>query len=193
MSERYRMKSRRVISREWGTFSIYEIDYLTSSGKWQRQEREIYDRGHAAAILLHDSARDKVVLVRQFRLPVALDGDDGFLLEVCAGLIDAGETPDETARREAFEETGLSVTDIEHVSTCYASPGSVTELMNLYIGAYDGPPPSGGGEGDHDEDVETIELPVSEALKMLQDKKIRDAKTVILLQHLALQSRSTAG
>lgn len=187
MSARYRIKSRRIVSQEWGTFSIYDIDYLTSSGDWQHQEREVYDRGHAAAILLHDSARDRVVLVRQFRLPVALDDGDGFLLEICAGLIDEGETAEACARREAFEETGLTVTGIEHVSTCYASPGSVTELMHLYVGAYDGPLPVEGGEGDHDEDVQAIELTVAEALQMLKDKNIRDAKTILLLQHLALQ------
>jgi GDP-mannose pyrophosphatase NudK len=149
--------------------------------------RETYDRGPAAAILLHNPACGKVILVRQFRFPVYAEGKQGWLLEVCAGLLD-GDAPETCARREAEEESGYRVKTIRHAFDTEMSPGSVIETISCFVGTYgeDSRVSTGGGLEAEGEDIEVIELPLTEALAMIDDGMITDAKTILLLQWLAL-------
>ena len=105
MDDRIKIVSSRTLSDDWGTLTKTTLDFRRSDGSWQRQDREIYDHGSAAALLLYCKSAHSVVLTRQFRLPVHLEGDGGLLIEVCAGLLD-GDAPEVCARREAEEETG---------------------------------------------------------------------------------------
>jgi nudix-type nucleoside diphosphatase (YffH/AdpP family) len=180
--------SEKILARSWGTLRLYEIDYLHSDGSRQVLKREVYDHGHAAAVLLHDPARDTVALVRQFRLPAQLNGAEPYLIEVCAGLLD-GDDPETCARREALEETGITVTSLRAAFNTIVSPGSLTETIACFIGTYDGPafPGNGNGLKHEGEDIEMIELSFDTAFAMIASGQIVDAKTIALLQALKLE------
>ncbi len=163
-------------------------------GSWQEQVRETYDRGNGCAILLRDPARDMVLLVRQFRFPAwanpgpADAAGRGYLIEVVAGLVE-GRDPAEAVRAEAAEEAGVTVGAARLVMDCYMSPGSVTERVSLFIANYTARDRTGAGGGliEEGEDIGLIEIGFDDALAMVADGRIADAKTVILLYRAALE------
>jgi len=176
------------LSDQWYVLKKYTFDYLRQDGARQRQVREVYDRGNGAAILLYHRARRSVVLTRQFRLPAYLNGlADGMLIEAAAGLLDA-MAPAERIRMEAEEETGYRIDKVEKVFEAYMSPGSVTEKLHFFIAEIDDAQQVGAGGGvmAEGEDIEVLELPFEEAMEMIKRGKIVDGKTIMLLQHAAL-------
>lgn len=188
MRDRIRVISEEVLSHSWGLLKRTAFSFRRNNGEWQSQVRETYDRGAAAAVLLHDPDRDTVVLIRQFRFPIYAEGREGWLLEACAGLVDAGETPEACARREAEEEAGYRLGSMTKAFDADMSPGSVIETVSCFIGSY-APTArisAGGGLANEGEDIEVIELPLATALSMIADGRITDAKTILLLQYLAL-------
>lgn len=180
-----------VIADAWYVLRRATFEHRLPDGSWRREQREAYDRGNGVCALLHDPVRDTVLLVRQYRLPAHLnDHPDGMLLELPAGLIDAGEDAAEAIRRELVEEVGHDVSDLRRLWQLYMSPGSVTEHVTFYAGTYgeqtrvgDG----GGADGEH-EDVDVVELAVTDAAHMVESGEIVDAKTVLALQHLLMTS-----
>lgn len=121
-----------LLSDNWYTLKTYTFELLRRDGRWQEQSREAYDRGNGAVILLYSREKKTVVLIRQFRFPVWINGHDGFLIEAAAGLLD-NASPEERIIAEAQEETGFRVTRIEPVFTAYMSPGSVTEKLYFLL------------------------------------------------------------
>jgi nudix-type nucleoside diphosphatase (YffH/AdpP family) len=103
-----------LLSDNWGTLTKYSIEYQRGDGTWQPQLREVYDRGNAAVILLVDPDRGTVILTRQFRFPIYLDGGDPGSIEACAGLLE-GDDPETCARKEAEEESGYRVETVTHL------------------------------------------------------------------------------
>ncbi|EML0456628.1 NUDIX domain-containing protein [Klebsiella michiganensis] len=180
-----------LLSDNWYTLKKYTFELLRRDGRWQEQSREAYDRGNGAVILLYNREKQTVVLVRQFRFPVWINGHDGFLIEAAAGLLD-NASPEARIVAEAEEETGFRVTRIEPVFTTYMSPGSVTEKLYFFIAEYsaDDRRGDGGGLATEGEDIEVLEWPLEKALQAIREGEIVDAKTIMLLQHLAL-NRST--
>jgi nudix-type nucleoside diphosphatase (YffH/AdpP family) len=159
-----------------------------ATGDWVTKVAETYDRGNGATILLYDPERRTVLLTRQFRYPVYVnDHPDGMLLETAAGLLDADD-PETAIRREAIEETGHEVLELEHVFDLYMSPGSVTERIHFYAARYS--PATAlhavGGLHDEGEHIDVVELPFDRALAAIGDE-IVDAKTIILLHWAALR------
>lgn len=153
-----------------------------------RHKREVYDRGNGATILLYNRDKKTVVLTRQFRIATYVNGNqDGLLIEACAGLLDDDE-PEVCARKEAIEETGFEVGEVEKVFELYMSPGGVTELISFYFAEYDDSQRANAGGGIDDEDIEVLEIPFSRAMEMMKTGEIRDGKTVILLQLLAMRN-----
>ncbi|WP_331767292.1 NUDIX domain-containing protein [Embleya sp. NBC_00896] len=193
---RVRIRDVEVLSCDWYVLRKTTFDYQHGDGHWSREQRENYDRGDGAAILLYDLGRRTVLLTRQFRLPAYVNGHpDGLLIEAAAGLLD-GDAPEDAIRREAAEETGHTVGAAEHVFAVYMSPGSVTERLHFFAAPY-GPATAtadGGGIAAEGEDITTVELPFTEALAMIHDGAIADAKTIMLLQWAALSGpfRDTA-
>ena len=187
MADDFRILSDELLSDNWGTLTKYTFELRQRDGATRRHVREVYNRGHAAVILLCNPAANTVVLCRQFRLPVHLSGDDGWLIEACAGLLD-GDDPETCARKEAEEETGYRPHTVRHAYDSYMSPGSVTEKLSFFIGEYD--PSSkistGGGLAHEGEDIEVIEIAFPEAMAMIARGEIIDAKTIMILQHAAL-------
>ncbi|EGT5712716.1 NUDIX domain-containing protein [Cronobacter dublinensis subsp. dublinensis] len=187
--EKVRIIGTQTLSDDWYVLKKYTFDYQRHDGQWQRQSREAYDRGNGATILLYNRAERCVVLTRQFRLPVFLNGYDGLLTETAAGLLDDAE-PEARIRAEAEEETGYLVENVEKVFEAYMSPGSVTEKLYFFVGEYH---PTrrrgaGGGVAEEGEDIEVVKMPIDEALRAVRDGEIVDAKTIMLLQYAALNA-----
>lgn len=185
--DRVRIVDTTVLSDNWYVLRKVTFDYLRRDGSWQRQSRETYDRGNGATILLHNPATGNVVLTRQFRMPAFVNGHDGMLIEAAAGLLDQA-SPEERIRAEVEEETGYRVRNLRKVFEAFMSPGSVTEKLYFYLGEYDDSTRigKGGGIAEEGEDLEVIEMPLSEALAAIGRGEIVDGKTIMLLQHAAL-------
>jgi len=188
VNEKVRVLGETVLSNNWGLVKKTTIELKRRNGEWQRQERETYDRGDGAGVLLYNREKRTVVLTRQFRFPVFVHGEPGYLIEVVAGKLD-GDHPVTTAKKEAEEESGYRVHDVELVLNAYMSPGSVTEKLSLFLAEYDADTKvsAGGGLEDEGEDIEVLELGIDAALQMIETGEIADAKTIMLLQHVRLK------
>ena len=186
MDDVVRVREVRVLSDDWYVLRKTTFDHRRRDGSWQTLNRETYDRGNGAAILLHDPARGLVLLTRQFRYPAYVNGHPEPLVEVVAGLLD-DRTPEEAIRREAEEEAGCRISPPRRVFEAFMSPGSVTERLVFFIAAYDATErAAGGGDRSEGEDIEVLEMSLPEALEMVARGKIVDGKTIMLLQHAAL-------
>lgn len=187
------IKSVTELARHWGRLDTYEVSHAKRDGGAQTVHREVYDHGSAAAVLLHAPGPDTIILTRQFRLPPHLNGDPAWLVEVPAGLLD-GEPPAVAARREAIEETGYEPADLQFVFDAYMSPGSLTEKCACFLASYTPGQPvaTGGGLAAEGEDIEVFEIGFAAALAMIEAGDIVDAKTIMLLQALALRQLAGA-
>ena len=185
-----RVTDVEVVSDGWHVLRRTTFDYRGRDGSWTTQARETYDRGNGATVLLYDPEARTLLLTRQFRFPVYVNGHpDGMLIETPGGLLDdEDEHPELTARREVVEETGHTIGDVQHVFDVYMSPGSVTERVSFYAAAYGSSTRTheGGGLDEEGEDIEIVELPFRRALEMIRTGEINDAKTIMLLQWAAL-------
>lgn len=183
----------KLLSDNWYHLHRVTFDYTDSKGHTERMNREVYDRGNGATILLYDPKRDVVVLVRQFRMPAYKNGHHGYLIETPAGLLD-GHQPEEAIRREAIEETGYQVRDVRFLFKCFMSPGAVTEIIHFFAAIIDTSDrvAEGGGLDEEHEDIEVLEVPLADALSMIGTGEICDGKTIMLLQWAAL-NRATLG
>lgn len=183
--ERVRMVGEQVLSDDWYLLRKVTFDFRRLDGSWQRQAREVYDRGNGAVILLYNAAQSTVLLTRQFRMPAYLNGcRDGLLIEACAGLLD-GDDPAACIRREAEEETGFRIRAPRQVFAAYMSPGSVTERLHFFVAEYEERDrvSAGGGDATEGEEIETLEMSLDEALRMIDSDAIQDGKTIMLLQY----------
>lgn len=184
---RIEVVEKKLLSDNW--YHLYRVtfDYAGASGVTERMTREAYDRGNGATILLYDRERDVVVLVRQFRIPAYLNDHHGFLIETPAGLLD-GDNPEEAIRREAVEETGYQVRGVRFLFKCFMSPGSVTETIHFFAALVDTSDRigKGGGLDEENENIEVLDIKLTDALAMIESGEICDGKTVMLLQWAAL-------
>ena len=187
ISDRVRVKDVRVLSHARYLLKSTTFDYRRGNGEWQTQTREIYDRGNAATLLPYNLADGTVVLVRQFRFPAYVNGYDDLLIEAAAGMLD-NASPEQRIRAEAEEETGYRLHDVKKVFEAFMSPGAVTEKLHFFVAEYDSSMrvSSGGGLADEGEDIEVLQLAIDEALTMITDGRIVDAKTIMLLQYAVL-------
>jgi GDP-mannose pyrophosphatase NudK len=188
MNSKVQIKKIDLLSDNWYTLRKYTLDYQRSDGTWEEQQREAYDRGNGAAILLYNRKKKTVVLTRQFRLPTYINGNEsGMLIEACAGLLDL-DSPEACIQREAEEETGYRLSEVHNIGQAYMSPGSVTEILHLFVAEYSDEMKTGQGGGleDEQENIEVLELPFAHAMEMVDSGEIKDAKTILLLQHAKL-------
>jgi nudix-type nucleoside diphosphatase (YffH/AdpP family) len=187
ISDRIRVKDVRLLSDNHYTLKTTTFAWRRTNGEWQTQHRETYDRGNGATLLPYNLGQRRVVLVRQFRYPAYVSGYDDLMIEAVAGLLD-NESPEARIRAEAEEESGYRLRDLRKVFEAFMSPGAVTEKLHFFVAEYepDMRIGSGGGNPDEGEDVEVLELSIDEALAMIGDGRIVDAKTIMLLQYAAL-------
>ncbi|MFB2562572.1 NUDIX domain-containing protein [Rhizobium sp. IMFF44] len=183
--------SERTLADQWTRLSTFEVDYTDSQGEKHRLKREVYHRTPAACILLYDPKREMVVLVRQYRLPSHLVGLPDRMIEVPAGLLD-GDDPEAAIRREAMEETGFRVRDVRFLFKAMTSPGAVTEVIHFFAAVIDTSDrvADGGGLAEEHEDIEVLDVRLSDAMAMIERGDIYDAKTIMLLQWAALNVAS---
>ncbi|MEM7573952.1 MAG: GDP-mannose pyrophosphatase NudK [Bacteroidota bacterium] len=188
-NDRIKIKETELLSDNWYTLNKVTYEYQKSSGEWETHQREAYDRGNGAAILLYNRKQGTVILTRQFRLPTYVNGNpDGMMIEVAAGLLDALH-PEDCIRREAEEETGYQIKEVTKVFEAYMSPGSVTEILYFFVAEYDQEMKvsAGGGLDEEQEHIEVVELDFEQAYKMIASGEIKDAKTIMLLQYAKLE------
>lgn len=173
-----------------GYFRIdrYHLRHRKFDGGWtDEMTREIFERGHAAAVLLYDPERDAVVLIEQFRPGAYAAGLDPWLVEVVAGIIEEGETPEEVVRREAVEEAGRRIVALHPIGTFLPTPGGSTETVTLFCGRCDSRGAGGIHGLDHEhEDIRVLTLSRPEALERLAAGGITNMPAVVALQWLAL-------
>jgi GDP-mannose pyrophosphatase NudK len=190
--ERVQITEEKLLSDNWYVLKRYTYKYLGKNGQWTTQQREAYDRGNGATILLHNPEADTVILTRQFRLPTFVNGnvdggpDAGTLIETCAGLLD-NDDPETAILRETEEETGYKLTAVQKVMEAYMSPGSVTEKLFFYLAEYSADTERNAGGGIDEEEIDILELPLNQALAMMKTGEIIDGKTIMLLQYLRLE------
>jgi nudix-type nucleoside diphosphatase (YffH/AdpP family) len=180
---------KETLSKAWYRLYRYTFEYQKENGEWETQQRETYDRGNGAAILLFNPESKNVILTRQFRMPTFVNGNpDGMMVEVCAGLLE-GDEPEPCIIKEVEEETGYRVEKVEEVFQAFMSPGAVTEKLHFFIAEYNaGMKVSAGGGADHEtENIEVLEVPYEKALQMVGSGEIIDAKSILLLQYVRIR------
>ena len=183
MSAKVEIIKNKLLSENWFVLRNFTYDLVGKDGLTLRHKREVYDRGNGATILLYNRDKNSVVLTRQFRIATYVNGNEnGLLIEACAGLLD-DDLPEDCIRKEAIEETGYAVGQVEKIFEAYMSPGGVTELIHFFAAEYDESLRDNVGGGVEDEDIDVMEVPFPEALAMVKDGRIRDGKTIMLLQH----------
>ena len=194
-SEMPRIVGRRPIFKGWNAIEIVTVEAVDRKGQTRRHEREVINHGDASVVLTVDRERKVAILVRQWRAPLIGPGRDPFLLEACAGIIDPGESPDQSARREAEEEIGLKVGALRKVGTVVPSAGTLTERMHLFIAEVSAADRTedGGGKPSEGEDIEVVEIPLAELYERARRGEIDDAKTLILVQRLMIEDLGAAG
>lgn len=179
-----------ILSDNWYTLNKITFEKTKRDGSTEIQSREAYDRGNGATILLYNKDQNTVILTKQFRLPTYINGNsDGMLIETCAGLLD-NDNPEECIKRETEEETGYKISKVEKVFESYMSPGSVTEILHFFIAEYSKEikTTEGGGLEEEGEDIEVLELSFDKTLEMIDSGEIKDAKTIMLLQHVRVKN-----
>ena len=180
---------QETLSDGWAKLSRVTFDMRRTDGDMQRHVHEIHDHGNGIVILPYNPKTKTVVLIRQFRLPPWLKGDHKRIWEVCAGLLDGDEAPEDCARREIIEETGYRARKLTSLGKAYSSPGALTECMHLYLAEIGSEPEPGlgGGLAHEGEDIEVFVLPFRHALEMIESGEIIDSKTLLLLRTLQVK------
>lgn len=184
-NDRIKITETELLSDNWYVLNKVTFDYQKDDGEWETQQREAYDRGNGAAILLYNQQKGTIILTRQFRLPTYINGnEDGMMIEVCAGILDK-DKPEDCIRKETREETGYNVSKVKKVFESYMSPGSVTEILYFFVAEYtdEMKVAAGGGLAEEQENIEVLELSFMKAIEMMSNGEIKDAKTIMLLQY----------
>jgi GDP-mannose pyrophosphatase NudK len=187
---KYKIQKTELLSDNWYTLNKVTVDYQKKDDSWDTQQREVYDRGNGAAILLYNPSKGTVILTRQFRLPTYLNGNQsGLLIEVCAGLLDE-DNPEACIIRETEEETGYRLHSVKKVFESYMSPGAVTEILYFFVGEYNSSMKvsAGGGLDTEHEEIDVLEIPFDQAYVMIEAGAIKDAKTIMLLQYAKIHN-----
>ncbi|MDQ2163078.1 MULTISPECIES: ADP-ribose diphosphatase [Vibrio] len=181
-----------VISKETlfqGFFRMvkYRFKHKLFEGGWSEEiEREMFERGHAAAMLPYDPVRDEVVIIEQIRVG-ALEHAHPWQLEIIAGVIDPNETSEQVIRREAMEEAGIEVNRIEKISSYYPSSGGCSELLDVFVGEIDATQAKGVHGLDYEgEDIKVHVMSREEAYRLVKNGQIENGASIIALQWLEL-------
>ena len=177
---------KETLSSDW--YQLYKYTYSIGRKTEKHIEREVYEKGHGSTAFLYNPKTNKVLLTKQFRLPVFInEGNEGNVLECCAGIID-GENAEECIKREIREELGYKIDHVDRLFKVYMSPGSITETVTFFSAKYDYDDriSAGGGELDEQEYIDVVEMNFEEAYALIEQQEMIDAKTVLLFQYAKL-------
>jgi nudix-type nucleoside diphosphatase (YffH/AdpP family) len=189
IKEKVKNITSKVISNIWGTLEQVSFDFTFKNGRTARLTHEVYGKGDGVAVLLYNIATKKVMLSKQFRIPMYVAGvKNGFSIEVCGGTIDENESPEKSVIRETKEEIGYAISQLQKVSTVFLSPGLMREQVHLYVAAYKNEDKigRGGGLAIENEELIVLETSFEDALNMIKNQEIIDARTIILLYYLKI-------
>jgi len=170
----------------------YTLKHKLFSGEWSAPiQREFFERGKAAGLLAYDVAKDKVILVEQFRFGAMQSEGSPWLFELIAGIIEEGEDAQEVVKREAFEEAGLVIEKCQFMMSYLVSPGGTTETLDLFIANVDSTDVEGVfGLAEESEDIRVHVVSRAEAYEWVKTGKINNAATIIGLQWLELNRKN---
>jgi len=179
-----------------GFFNVkkYTIEHTLYNGGWSAPiTREVFHRGNCVAVILYDPQRDEVVIIEQFRAGAILTPkqEDAWLLEIVAGAMEDGETPEDVARREAIEESGCHIQDLVKINEFFTSPGGTSECLTLFCGRVDASQVGGiHGLDDEDEDIAVSTMKFDRAYELMQQGRIISAIPIIAIQWLYIHRES---
>ena len=184
--------SKERLFKKFFAIDNYKISYKTFSGGETRiLDREIFERdADAAAVLAWDIKTDEIALIEQFRPGALKDEESPWLIEIVAGIIDKGETPEQTAVREAKEEIGIDITedDLYKVSSHYPSPGGISERVTLYIARADlSHLGAHGGLESESEDIRVFKAKHEDAYANVKNGRIHNSVAMIGIMALKLE------
>lgn len=197
MPRRFTAEDVQVIAKDrkfQGYFAVdaYRLRHRTFDGGWSGEMvREVFERGHAVAIILYDPVRDEIALIEQFRTGALAAGDYPWLIECVAGIIEPGEAPDHVALREAEEEAGTTPTDLVPVGKFIVTPGGSSETVMLYCARIDATTMGGlHGLAEENEDIRVFTVSVPDAYAMVKDGRINNSMAVVAVQWLMLERQN---
>ncbi len=187
MEYRFEILERRVCHQGFFRLERHRIRHQLYEGGWGEVVREVFERGHAAAVLPYDPVRDNLVVIEQFRVGATSDPRGAWLLEFVAGIIEPGENPAQVVRREAVEEAGCHIAELEPIAEFILSPGGCSERIHLFCGRVDSRGLGGvHGVREEGEDIRVSVVDHAQAMAWLAAGKVTSATTIIALQWLAL-------
>ena len=193
------MKKHRILDKSTvydGYFCMekYHVEHTLFEGGWGSPiERELFERGSAAAVLPYDPASDRVLLIEQFRIGAIKIYQPPWLLEVIAGILEPGEQAVDLVHREAAEEAGCQLQELRPIGGFLLSPGSATEHCELFCGRADLSAAGGvHGLAEEGENILVHTLPAAQAIALCSQGEIRNATTIVALQWLEIQRLSGA-
>lgn len=180
---KYRITDRKPLHHGFFHIDAYHIEHDTFEGGKLNIVREHLERGNAVAILLYDQARDEVLLIEQFRIGPAVAGDQAWLIEVVAGMVDQGESIEQAAIRESVEESGYRPEKLVSMGGYYSTPGGSSEWIYLYLGYVDREHRigEGGGEACEHEDIRPFWISRKQAMQWLEEGKINSGGPMLCL------------
>jgi len=187
--KKYDLIHREALFQGYYRVDRFHIRQRLDDGSWSEVfSREVFDANkHAATVLLFDPQHDKVVMIEEFRAGPMSKGHEPFMIQVVAGAVDPGETSETAARREAMEEAGCEVTDLQKLHTYYPCPGCVGEHVDVFVGRTIAPvEPRTGGLAHEGEHIRVLVMDAMQAISLLYAGKLRDAATLITMQWFAL-------
>ena len=191
MSNRIKNVSSKVISNFWAKLEQVSFDFVFKNGKTERLTHEVYGKNDGVAVLLYNPSTKNVILSKQFRIPMYVAGvKNGFSIEVVGGAIDPSESPETSVIRETKEEVGYNINQLQKVATIFLSPGLMKEQVHLYVAAYkdEDKIEKGGGLASESEEIEVLETNFLDALQMIENEEIIDARTIMLLQYVQIHN-----
>ena len=188
MEKQYKILDKQIVYDGFFQMEKYRLQHTQFEGGWtQPLSRELFERGHAVALLLYDPREDAVVMVEQFRIGCLERAGSPWLLEIVAGMVEEGETEEDVARRESVEEAGCSVGRMECIARFWVSPGGTSETIALYCGEVDATQAGGVHGLEHEgEDILVHVVPYAELVELLQRGEINSATPLVAVQWLVM-------
>ena len=189
MKLKYKITNKKNLYSGFFSLNKYEFVHRKHNGDWTSTvDREIFSGAHVSTLLPYDPIKKEIILIQQFRAGILSRYNEDYLYEIVAGIIDKGETPEETAKRECYEETGCVVKKITPVQAYFPAPGSSESYYHLYLGevnSFDGERIK--GLESENEDILVKSFKVDNVREMLKNKQIKNGLTLIALQWFFLE------
>ncbi|CAA6820817.1 MAG: ADP-ribose pyrophosphatase (EC [uncultured Thiotrichaceae bacterium] len=190
MCMKFKILSKETKYQGFFRIDVYDFDHELFAGGWVNPvRREVFERGNAVAVLLHDPKTDSVLMVEQFRAGAIRDPQGPWMIEIVAGIVEKGESLEDVARRESMEEAGCHVESLKHMLDYYPSAGGSTEQISLFYAPLDLSLVEEGIHGlpDEHEDIKVSIVPRSTAMQWIKEGKLKSSLAIIALQWLTLE------